>query len=499
MAARPLVRGTSGRNFSRSGNHMKPTALRLSFLLAGVLLLAGCAENKRLTTSSPDALRYYQEGVSLYEKFYYREAGEAIDKAIRADSAFAMAWARRAMLSWGMKGESQSKAEIARALQLSQAVSRREQLFIRMWHHRINYAIKEAGETADSLIALYPDEREAYFFRGLNYEMTKNYDAAIRSYLKALDVDSLYTPAVMSLGYAYSAQGEQQKAIAYMERYIRLAPGAADPRASYADLLLHGGRYEEALEQYRKSLELKPDYWYAFQKIGEINATLGRLREAEENYHKSLTLLPGKHEGSRLVMDAKLEMLRADYEGALKLCRQALEIDSTKGDAAAIMVSALARLKNFPEAEGTLDRIYSEFQKRNLTETPSVYGFYLIKARMLTEKGAFAEALAACERSLQYAPGLERGGVYSLIADIRFRQGEYEPALDACEEALSAMPNNPFVLLTLLKTYHAKGDTRMTTEIGKRLLNLWDRADPDFHYLREAKRILGRQTSLTAR
>ena len=52
----------------------------------------------------------------------------------------------------------------------------------------------------------------------------------------------------MSLGYAYSRVGELEKAAVQMQKYIRLAPDAADPRASYADILVYIGRYDEALD-----------------------------------------------------------------------------------------------------------------------------------------------------------------------------------------------------------------------------------------------------------
>jgi superkiller protein 3 len=469
----------------------------MSILLAVALLFAGCAEKKKLTSSSPQALRYYDEGVSLYEKFYYREAREAIDKSIDEDSTFAMAWARRALLSWHVRDENGAKEEIARAVRLSAEASRREQLFIRMWYNWINYLNKEAGTSAESLYTLYPGEPEALVFRGTMDEMDKNYDAAIRSYLKALDVDSTYAPAVMHLGYAYSSQGDQQKAIASMQRYIRLVPQAADPRASYADLLLRAGRYDDALEQYQKSMELKPDYWYSVQRIGEIYTLQGRLREAEEQFHKALTFLPkrGKMEASHLVADGRLDFLRGNYESALKQFHEAIELDTTMWEAASGVALTLAKLGRFGEANEVIDHIKVELERRNLAQAPPMAGYHLIKARVLTEQGLFDEALAACEQSVQLAQPFERGSAYQQTAEIRLRQKEYERALDACEEALGELPNHPFVLLTLLKTYRAKGDTRMTAEIGNRLLKFWNHADPDFRYLHEAKRALGRQAS----
>jgi tetratricopeptide (TPR) repeat protein len=479
---------------------MKPTLLRLSIILAGALLFAGCAEKKRLTSSSPDALRYYDEGVSFFEKFYYREAWEAIDRSLDADSAFAMAWARRAMLSWDVRDENGAKVEIDRAMKLSTEASRREQLFIRMWYNRIHYLNKEAGATADSLFARYPDEREALVFRGNMYEMDKNYEAAIRSYMKALDVDSTYAPAVMHLGYAYSSQGDQQKALASMQRYIRLVPEAADPRASYADLLLRSGRYDDALEQYRKSLELKSDYSYSVRRIGEIYALQGRLREAEEQFHKALALLPKreKMEVAHLIADGRLDFLRGKYGSALKQFQKAIQLDTTMWEAASGVALSLAKLGKFDEANEVVDRLKVELERRNLAEAPLMAGYHLIRGRVLTEQGLYDEALAACEHSVQLASPFERGSAYQQTAEILLRQKEYERALDACEEALGVLPNNPIVLLTLLKTYRAKGDARMTAEIGNRLLMFWDHADPDFQYLLEARRAVGRQASPAA-
>ena len=49
------------------------------------LLLMGCAQEPKLTTSSPEALRLYAEGVSLWEKFYYREAIDSFNAALARD------------------------------------------------------------------------------------------------------------------------------------------------------------------------------------------------------------------------------------------------------------------------------------------------------------------------------------------------------------------------------------------------------------------------------
>jgi tetratricopeptide (TPR) repeat protein len=473
------------------------TRLPILFCAAiSLLWLAGCSDEPKISTSSPEALKSYTEARSLYEKFYYREAEEACNKAIAADSLFAMAWVQRALISSQSSDEREAKEAIARAMRLSSNASRSEQMIVRMWYHRINYATVEAAAVADSIIERYPTVREAYLLRGQLYELSKNSESAIRMYQRAILLDSSYAPCVMSLGYAYSNLGDFTKASNFMERYIRLLPNDADPRASYADVLLRAGQYDLALEQYRKSLELKPDYWYSIQKIGDVYSVLGRLNAAEEQYHRALELLPKSHgiAVQRLAADGRLSYLRGNFKEALRLFTEANRIDSTSGEPAWGIVYSLTKLKQYDDADQVIAGIHTELARRNLLLSPVMTAFNLVRAISLKERGEYDQALAACDEALQFAVPLNRSGIYNVVADIHLRQKEYEQALDACEEALAVNPNAPETLLTLLKIYHGKKDMRMTREIGGRLMSLWDKADSNFIYLNEAREALGRTT-----
>ena len=465
-----------------------------TFLCFALLfLISDCSRGPELTTQSPEALSAYQEGLALYEKFYYREAKASFEEALRLDSSFAMAWARMGMLNWSAKDEDQAYRDLDRATRLAADASEREQLLIRVLSRMARYDAGGASAAADSLISLYPEEKEAYLLRGHLYEQTKNVESAIKSYQAAIKVDTAYAPAVMSLGYAYSRAGEPEKAAAQMQRYIRLAPDAADPHASYADILVYIGRYDEALDHYQKSLELKPDYWYSIREIGRIYELMGRLREAEEQYHASLRLLPQNRqvEGTHRTLDGVLHIDRGNYEESVRLFQEALTINSTDLDAARGLVFALSRLKKFEGAQEVIERILKEFERRNLTESPAMLSFHLMRSRLLTEKGDLAKAEAECDTALGFSGPLTRIAVYRQMADIYRRQKAFEPALDACEQALQVNPNQPEVLLTLVRIYHDQGDRRMTKEIGQRLMNFWAKADPDFKNRIELMRILG--------
>ena len=468
-----------------------------SFLILAAILLVGCGREKKLTSASADAVRAYREGVTQWEKFYYPEAKRFFEEALRHDSTFALAWCRLAMVDAASGSAGNALGAMKEAVRLSGGATQREQLFIAMWHARLDFDNDRAASAADSLISLYPDEKEAYLFRGALYEeMDKNYDAALGCYRKAVGADSEYAQAVMSLGYAYSTLGDQQKAVELMQRYIRLAPDAADPRASYADLLVRAGRYDEALEQYRKALELKPDYWYAVREIGTVYSILGRLKEAEEQFHRSLALLPPgpEIEAAHLVADASLDFKRGKYTEASAEFRRALGIDSVNYAASEGLVRTLGKLKDFGAAGDVLRGMSRILARRHLTNSTAMLSYQLTYAGLLTDRGDYAAALGACDSAAGYSLPLTRAAVEHQRAQTHLAAGALEDALDDCGRALEVNPNSPVVLLTLVRIYHRSGDARMTGEIGLRLQSLWGRADPDFDDRNELIRLLGTGT-----
>ena len=138
----------------------------LCALLALSVFFLSCSEERKLSTHSPAALQVYEEGVGLWQKFYYKEAKAAFDKALSFDSTFAMAWGRLAVLAWSTQNISQAKSDIAKALSYSRSATQREQLFIRLWDHNLHFKYSEAALVADSLIRLFPKEPEPYLLRG---------------------------------------------------------------------------------------------------------------------------------------------------------------------------------------------------------------------------------------------------------------------------------------------------------------------------------------------
>lgn len=464
-----------------------------------VLALGGCGARREWSTDSKEAVQAYEEGVTHWNRFYYAEAETAFHRSIAADSMFAVAWGRLAFLHLNTLDEAAARRESRRALALCSHATLREQLLVRLWGYRIMYDNVHAAAAADSLIALYPNDAEAYHVRGQLYEFEKNLEAAVRMYEQAIRADTGYGLGVMSLGYAYSNLGEQDKAVSYMQRYIQMAPGLADPRASYADILLRAGRYDEALEQYAASLTLKPNYWYSVRQMGAVYALQGRLKEARRQLDRSIAMMPAGTAANALQLrfHGYLDTRRGAFANASRQYIEAIAVDSSVLASAFTLTFALAKEQRFAEAWDFAQQALDELREKNLADSPTMQGYYLMRARLLTEEGKFTEAEQACKSALEFCTPLMRGAVYGQLARTYLASREYEAALDAVEGALGVNPNDPDALLVLAKVYSEQGDRRMMLEVGERLTELWEDADADFLALIELRRLLGPQRKQT--
>ena len=82
---------------------------------------------------------------------------------------------------------------------------------------------------------------------------------------------------INTLGYEFLASGDIETAKAVFKKYIELFPSSFIPYDSYAESCLIGGRYEEALKHYKKSLEINPKHEDAREMIDSIKVMMNNL------------------------------------------------------------------------------------------------------------------------------------------------------------------------------------------------------------------------------
>ncbi|MBU0985422.1 MAG: tetratricopeptide repeat protein, partial [candidate division Zixibacteria bacterium] len=205
-----------------------------------------------VTTSSPEAYRYYLRGLELYSMYYFDEAQASFLKALEFDSTFAMAYY---CLSWLGDISLNEKA-----VYYAQKATRKERLFILSRKADLNDQDSLATAYLEQLVAEYPDEKVAWMELAYGRYVVGDYDTAIEYLHNSLRADPLYRDAWNWLCYSYDARGEYDSALYAINHLLEYAPNEANPYHSKADLLARHGQADEALALLKRAAEIKPDF-----------------------------------------------------------------------------------------------------------------------------------------------------------------------------------------------------------------------------------------------
>lgn len=246
-----------------------------------------------VTTTSMEAYKHYMKGVENIRKFYHEEAMKDLEKAVEIDPDFASAHSYLSS-SYGWLGNTEARNRaIEKAKACSQKATEKEKLWIEA---RYAWIIeRDRGKNLNIIQQLaekYPKDKEPYFSLGIIYRDEKDYDKALEAFHKALDLDPDYGEAHNEIGYTYLDMGNHEKSIGHFEKYASLNPGDANPLDSLAEAYFLLGRLDEAVGKYKEALEVKPDYYDTYFKIGYVFALKEDYAGAFDWIEKCLAMSP---------------------------------------------------------------------------------------------------------------------------------------------------------------------------------------------------------------
>ena len=178
---------------------------------------------------------------------------------------------------------------------------------------------KEAIKEYQKAIGLNPKQVEAYNGIGLAYTMTQEYDLAISAQKQALELDQNLAEAHAGLGLIYLLTDQQDLALKYYRKAIATRPKFLDPYLKIGRILHDQKHYAEAskiywsatevdstnveanynlglsydyqdnvtdlaLNAYKRVIELDPEYYQAYYRMGLIYEDQNKFEEAEQAY-----------------------------------------------------------------------------------------------------------------------------------------------------------------------------------------------------------------------
>jgi len=155
---------------------------------------------------------------------------------------------------------------------------------------------KHATENIEALL-LY-DRGRLYWNRLTPQDLNK----AIELFEEAIALDNNYAKAYAGLADSYTLQAwfsnrppSQLRPLvaATATRAIAIDPNLAEAYTSLATFLEgYEWNWPEAEKNYRRAIELNPDYHIGHQAYADLLARLGRFREAQEQYDEALKIKP---------------------------------------------------------------------------------------------------------------------------------------------------------------------------------------------------------------
>jgi TolB-like protein/DNA-binding winged helix-turn-helix (wHTH) protein len=252
----------------------------------------------------------------------------------------------------------------------------------------------------------------------------EGFQKSIQYYQQAVAADSNYAPAYAGLADAYALLGSSPndglppneampKAKAAAQKALELDDGLAEAHASLAYIsMVYDWNWASAQKEFKRAIELNPNYAGAHEWYAEFLAARGRESEALSEMRRARDADPLLVLMHAAVAEALYFSRR--YDDVISQCRQTLELDPDYPLAHFHLGRAYMGENNYPEA-------IAEYQKAqaSLGETPAIVmaiGYANAKAGDHTAARKALEQLRA-QSKRRYVPALYFAAIYTGLGD----------------------------------------------------------------------------------
>src|SRR5215813_1670741 len=246
-----------------------------------------------VTTGSPEAQAFYEQGLAYYHSFVWIEAARSFNQALRIDPKMAMAYVGLSRVYSSLNDDSSAEAALAKARELASGVSEKDRTRIELQAKHLESA-RKGGEKQqeykaglEKALAADPKNTELMILLASTLEDDSDgrghggTDKSIDWYKKVLELEPDNFAAHHYLVHSYENVGNINEALVHGEAYERLAPNVPHAHHMYGHDLRRVGRVEEAIQRFQAADDLENAYY----KTEEI------AREYDWHHPHNLALL----------------------------------------------------------------------------------------------------------------------------------------------------------------------------------------------------------------
>jgi len=197
--------------------------------------------------------------------------------------------------------------------------------------------------------------------------------------------------------------------------FVLAAPVLADTPSEIAqglmrradDLVLQG-QYNEALDMYKKAIELDPYSSQIWNRLGKVQMKVGRFPDAVESFQKALTIDPydttaWKNKGDALQAQEQYQAAIDSYDKGLAIYANDLYTLYEKG----VCLQKMGRPDKAMEVYNEVVRLADREMRRNPNEAMYNAKLWTTKGNALAHLGKYQEALDAYQEAIQINPKMD--------------------------------------------------------------------------------------------
>jgi serine/threonine protein kinase/Tfp pilus assembly protein PilF len=403
-----------------------------------------------ITTSSPEAYKYYREGLKFFLKGDYTNSITMMEMAAGIDTQFAMAYRTMAAAYENLGYGAEGKDRLKKAFELRDRVSDRERYYIKgLFYGQSEETYNEAFAAYSELLELYPEDEIGNSNLGWLNLTLEQWDSAIEylEVLKGKKDKAIQTYEIIAR--AYMAKGQYEEAVDTLEYYLAKVSENASIYKTLADVYLSQGKYDAAFVEAENMFSLDPTHFRNFSLRGDLSFYQGDWAKAESEYQRLLeTKVPTAHnEGLRKL--SALYVLQGRYEDALEQLEQGIDLGDMLGEAGwkawfhLYLAYIHLRSENFSEA---LEACEDSLSAAAEAGESNLYRRALhMKGLIHLEKGELAVAQrVASELKSVIEQGFVKNAIryyHHLLGMIEMDKGNFGGATKEFQKAIALLPS----------------------------------------------------------
>lgn len=257
--------------------------------------------------------------------------------------------------------------------------------------------------------------------------------------------------AVIGLGHLARDAGRLDEAIDQFRRAVEISPFDGAGLVALGQVLEQAGKKEEARQAFERAVESDPGYIAGYDALGALFMGRGQRDEATEAYQLAITRLPWRADGY-LDLGALMEKL-----GRRELARDVYQIAANLQPRQAS--PAWAALASLAQVQGDWDeaeRLYRQATSADPTWTLALGRMYQAMGRRDDAREQYLLATGTLP-----APG--QSDAFAALASLSMIEGRLTQAVEEARTAIGYSPVNLPAYATLAKAYRHAGQPEQST------------------------------------